>query len=255
VPFAALLAVLFVISLIGLAVYGVFSASDPSIKSSDDLPDGVTLVLTFIQDLVFVYAAWIAVKLSIGRVSLGRLGIRWPANWRDAFKWAALAYGGFWVVAIVLAAIFGSPKDQTLVTDLKAQDSTAVLIGWAVLICIAAPVAEETFFRGFMFTTFRARMGLAWAAILDGAVFGLGHAPAAPIQLIALGAFGVGLCLLYARSQSIIPCMALHALNNSITFGATKDLGGGLFALVVVGSVGAVIAGGAALTRRSTVAV
>ena len=90
-----------------------------------------------------------------------------------------------------------------------------------------------------------------WAALLDGLVFGLGHAPAAPIQLIALGAFGVGLCLLFWRTQSIIPCMALHALNNSITFGATKDLDGGLFAAVVVLSVGTVIAGATAVSARS----
>ena len=56
---------------------------------------------------------------------------------------------------------------------------------------------EEFFFRGFMFGVFVRRMPLVWAALLDGVVFGLGHAPAAPIQLIALGAFGVGLCLLY----------------------------------------------------------
>ena len=94
-------------------------------------------------------------------------------------------------------------------------------------------------------------MGVVWAALLDGLVFGLGHAPAAPIQLIALGAFGVGLCLLIWRTQSIIPCMALHALNNSITFGATKDLDGGLFAAVVVLSVGTVVAGATAVSARS----
>ncbi|MDX6672313.1 MAG: hypothetical protein QOI91_2676, partial [Solirubrobacteraceae bacterium] len=73
----------------------------------------------------------------------------------------------------------------------------------------------------------------------------------APIQLIALGAFGVGLCLLFWRTQSIIPCMALHALNNSITFGATKELDGGLFAAVVVLSVGTVVAGATAVSARS----
>jgi uncharacterized protein len=113
---------------------------------------------------------------------------------------------------------------------------------------------EEFFFRGFMFGVFVRRMPLVWAALLDGLVFGLGHAPAAPIQLLALGVFGVGLCLLYWRTQSIIPCMALHALNNSITFGVTKDLDGGLFAAVVVLSVGTVIAGGTAVSRRAAVA-
>ncbi len=98
-------------------------------------------------------------------------------------------------------------------------------------------------------------MGVAWAALLDGVVFGLGHAGGAEaIQLIALGAFGVALCLLYWRTQSIIPGMALHALNNSITFGSTLDLEPALFAGVVVGSVGIVIAAATAVSARTAVA-
>ena len=56
-PFAALLAVLFIVSITAAAVYGVVKASDPSIKSTDDLPDSATLALTFFQDLVFVFGA------------------------------------------------------------------------------------------------------------------------------------------------------------------------------------------------------
>ena len=99
-----------------------------------------------------------------------------------------------------------------------------MLIAWAVMICVVAPFVEELFFRGFMFTVFSRRIGVFWATPLVGVIFGLGHAPAPAISLIALGVFGAGLCLLYWRSQSIIPCMALHALNNSITFGVVKDL-------------------------------
>jgi membrane protease YdiL (CAAX protease family) len=97
------------------------------------------------------------------------------------------------------------------------------------------------------------RLGPLWAALLVGLVFGLAHAPAEPIQLIALGAFGVGLCLLRWRTQSIIPSMALHALNNSVTFGVVKDLDPALFAGVVVLSVGTVTAVGTALSSRSAV--
>jgi membrane protease YdiL (CAAX protease family) len=250
-PFAALLAVLLIVSLVAAAVYGVIQASDPSVKSTDDLPDAATLALTVFQDLVFVFGAFVAVKLALGSVSRVRLGLVRVRDWGTALKWGGGAYALFWGVAIVLALIFSDPKDQQLVTDLKAENSTLVLVGWAILICVLAPVVEEIFFRGFMFGVFSRRMGVVWAALLDGLVFGLGHAPAAPIQLIALGAFGVGLCLLFWRTQSIIPCMALHALNNSITFGATKDLDGGLFAAVVVLSVGTVVAGATAISARS----
>jgi hypothetical protein len=105
-----------------------------------------------------------------------------------------------------------------------------------------------------MFTALQRRLGVAWSALIVGLVFGLGHAPAPIISLVALGVFGVGLCLLYWRTESIIPGMALHALNNSITFGAVKSLDPALFAGVVVLSVGAVVAAGAAVSSRATVA-
>ena len=61
-----------IVSLVGAAVYGVVQASDPSIKSTDDLPDAATLALTFFQDLVFVFGAYVAVKLALGQRAAAR---------------------------------------------------------------------------------------------------------------------------------------------------------------------------------------
>ena len=82
----------------------------------------------------------------------------------------------FNAVALLLAEIFGQPKEQTLVDDIRAEDALPVVIAWGVLVCVLAPFVEEVFFRGFMFTVFARRMGVAWAALLDGVVFGIGHA-------------------------------------------------------------------------------
>jgi membrane protease YdiL (CAAX protease family) len=253
-PFAALFAVLVVVNLIGAAVFGVVAAGDPSIKEFGDLPDGAQLGLTLVQDVLFVLGAYVSVLLVLGRVPRARFGLRRVAQVGRAVLWAAAVFGGFWFVTLLLSVIFGSPGDQELVKDVKAEDSLTTLVGYGVLICVAAPVVEELFFRGFMFTVFRERLGVAWSALLVGVVFGIGHAPAPAISLIALGVFGVGLCLLYWRTQSIIPGMALHALNNAITFGAVKSLEPGLFIAVVVCSVGVVVAGASALSARSTVA-
>ena len=169
--------------------------------------------------------------------------------------WAAAVFAAFWTVTIALTLIFGQPDEQTLVTDLKSEDSLATVIAFGLLLCLAAPVAEELFFRGFMYTILAPRLGAIWAALLVGTLFGVGHAIGAePIAVIALSAFGIGLCILYWRTQSIIPCMALHALNNSITFGVVKDLDPALFAGVVVASVGVVTAGAHALSARPRVA-
>jgi membrane protease YdiL (CAAX protease family) len=44
-----------------------------------------------------------------------------------------------------------------------------------------------------------------------------------PAFLVPLAALGMGLCLLYVRTGSLYPCIAAHALNNSIAFGASLD--------------------------------
>lgn len=254
VPFVALVAVLFLISLVGAAVYGIVAATDPAIDDTDDLPVGVTQTLTVVQDVVFVAVGWIAVRLALGRAPRERFGLVRVRRFWDAVGWAAVAYALFWAVAIALTQVFGEPDEQALVTDLEEEQALGILVVWALLICVAAPIVEEFFFRGFMFTVFARRLGPVWGALTCGVVFGLGHAPADTIQLVALGAFGVGLCLLYWRTKSIIPCMALHALNNSITYGVTKDLEPALFGGLVVASVGTVIAAGVAVSERARVA-
>jgi membrane protease YdiL (CAAX protease family) len=254
VPFFALFAVLVIVSIVGLAVFGVAKATDTSVTGADDLPVSFTQALTFFQDLIFVFAAWIGVKLALGKVTAADLGLRRVRRIWPAVGWAVLALVAFNAVALLLAEIFGQPKEQTLVDDIRAEDALPVVIAWGVLVCVLAPFVEEVFFRGFMFTVFARRMGVAWAALLDGVVFGLGHAGGAEaIQLVALGAFGVALCLLYWRTQSIIPGMALHALNNSIAFGEALDLDPGLRVGIVVGSVGVVLAAGTAVSSRAAV--
>jgi membrane protease YdiL (CAAX protease family) len=254
-PFVVLAIVFVVIGIFGAAAIAVLASADPSISVTNP-PDWVTIGLTSIQDAGFVFAAWIAVRLSGRRAGPEDFGLRLVPV-RRAVLWMAAVYLTFWIAAAVLLLIFGAPPDQDIVSELKKQDSFAVLAGYAVLTCMFAPFAEEFFFRGFMFTTLRPRIGAVWGSIVVGLVFGLVHAPGSPLLGVAvLAAFGMGLCVLYVRTGSIIPCMALHAIHNSISFATTKSLPAwGLLGLLAV-SVGAVVAvaGGVARTASPAVA-
>lgn len=248
-PFAALAIVVVAVSSFQGAALGIAHKGSP-----DDFPLTVGLAFTVLQDCMLVFAAWLALRLSLGRAGPADLGLRRVSRRGQAVLWVIAVYVVFLTTAYVLSQIFGNPPDQALVKDIKAEKSTAVLAGFAVVTCVVAPVAEEIFFRGFMFRAFAARLGPAWGALLCGVVFGLVHAPNPVIGLIALGVLGVGLCVLYWRFQSIIPCMALHALNNSITFGLTTNLDGAASLGLVVASVGLVVAGASALSARPAVA-
>ena len=114
---------------------------------------------------------WIA-----GRLTPATFGLRVPAV-GPALGWTLAAYAAFWVGAIIVGVAFGNPEEQDIVTDLKAEDSFAVLAGFGVMTCIVAPIAEEFFFRGFMFRVLAERTNVALGGVVTGAVFGLVHLP------------------------------------------------------------------------------
>jgi len=254
-PFAAMVLVFVVVSSLQAAVFGIMHSSDPARYATvADLPLSISIVFTLLQDGALVFAAWLSLRLSLGHCGPAELGLRRVASVGRAIAAVIAVYVVFLTITWLLAKLFGNPPDQELVTDIKREKADTVLVGFAVMTCLVAPVAEELFFRGFMFRVFAARLGPIPGALLCGAVFGLVHAPNPALGLLALGVFGVGLCFLYWRLQSIIPCMALHALNNSITFGLTTKLHDEALLGLVVASVGLVVAGASAVSARPSVA-
>jgi uncharacterized protein len=81
---------------------------------------------------------------------------------------------------------------------------------------IVAPLAEEVFFRGFLYAGLRSRLGLAWGLILSGAIFAVVHVIPGVIPPIFF--MGVLFALLYEVTGSIWPCIALHSAVNALAF-------------------------------------
>jgi membrane protease YdiL (CAAX protease family) len=238
-PFAALLATFVGVLLLSI-VAGIFIAIGGG--EVDDDATGLTLVLTAAQAVILVGAAWYTVQRLSRRPTPASFGLR-RTRFLPAFGWTLAAYAGFWFAAALVLVALGQPEEQQLTQDIEDEDALAVLLGYAVLICFVAPLAEEFFFRGFMFRALAERIPVLWAAVVAGGVFGLIHLPGSPAEsVLVLSLFGVALCLLLWRTGSLIPCIMLHALNNSISFGATKELPWWGFVLLIVGSVGTTLA-------------
>jgi uncharacterized protein len=91
-----------------------------------------------------------------------------------------------------------------------------VLVGFAAV--VSAPVVEEIFFRGFLYRSLRNRMGIVPACLIVGAVFGLGHWQYPLLVRPVLAAFGVIACLLYERTGSLLPGIAMHSYIDSSGF-------------------------------------
>jgi membrane protease YdiL (CAAX protease family) len=188
-----------------------------------------SLIASVLVDACFVGVALYLASLH-GRVRPADFGYRRvnPALGIGAFVTAGI---GYYAVTLIYGQLF-KLHGEKLPKELGVSKSTAALVGAVLFVCVIAPIAEEFFFRGFIFGALRRwRIELAgrnigtWvAAVVTGILFGLAHSASASAQyLIPLGFFGFVLCLLRWRTRSLYPGMALHSLNNSLALGIGQE--------------------------------
>jgi hypothetical protein len=79
---------------------------------------------------------------------------------------------------------------------------------------VAAPLVEETFFRGFLLPALLQHYRFWPAALIDGLVFASIHFT--PTAIVPLFVLGVLLCVLYRATNSIWPSIILHAIMNTL---------------------------------------
>lgn len=81
---------------------------------------------------------------------------------------------------------------------------------------VVAPVAEEVFFRGYLYAGARHVWGVAWGAIASSLVFAVVHV--VPGVLPPIFVMALIFVLIYERTRSIWPCIILHGAVNSLAF-------------------------------------
>jgi membrane protease YdiL (CAAX protease family) len=89
-----------------------------------------------------------------------------------------------------------------------------------VVVIVLAPMAEETFFRGFLYKALRRRFSVWPAALMSGAIFGAVHFSELRSLLIipSLVVVGIVLAMVYERRQSLLASIATHATFNLVGF-------------------------------------
>jgi membrane protease YdiL (CAAX protease family) len=237
-PFAAILGTL-IVALVGVGVLALI-AEAAGVDTDGDTP-GITIGGTYIQDLALVGVAFLIARRLDPPATAAKFGLRLPRGglWRTV-GWTGVAWAGFFAFSAIWAAALGITDNDDLPSELGVDDSTLALIAVAILVCVAAPIAEELFFRGFCFTSFRRTLGTLPAAVLVGIIFGAIHLGGTDIEFIVpLMVFGLFLCLLYVWTDSLVPSIVLHALNNALALGVSQDWGAATL-LAMVGAAAAV---------------
>lgn len=89
--------------------------------------------------------------------------------------------------------------------------------GWLGIICIAVlgPVLEEMMFRGVITKVLLQKYSPVKAILLSAFIFGFFHVN--PAQVAGAMLSGVLFAWLYYKTGSLIPCILIHILNNSLS--------------------------------------
>lgn len=128
----------------------------------------------------------------------------------------------FWAGVAAVGTILPSTWMQEFLPELdeSAADTFKSIVhapmGYAVL-CLFAPLVEETVFRGAILRSLLDTKMRPWAAIcISAALFGVVHGNLAQMP----HAFIIGILLgwMYHRTRSILPEVVLHWVNNTVVY-------------------------------------
>jgi uncharacterized protein len=214
----------FVVALVGtLIAVGIVAVATGA--SADDENPTFTVVATLMQSLIFIGTGVLFASFT-RKPAPWQFGLRRTRLW-PAVGWAALGLFSFYLFAAVYTAAVQPDAEQTVAQDLGADEGTFGLIAAGFMVVCVAPVAEEFFFRGFFYRALRSRFSILPAAAIDGGLFGLIHFSGSGTDglliLPPLAALGFMFCLVYEKTGSLYPVIALHALNNALAFGIQAE--------------------------------
>jgi uncharacterized protein len=214
----------FLVALIAtLVVVGILAAATGA--TADDEDPTFTIVATFLQGMVFIGTAVLFASFT-RKPRPEQFGLR-PTRLWPAVGWAALWMVSFYVLVALYSVIVQPDAEQTVAQDLGADQGTFGMIAAGFMVICVAPFAEEFFFRGFFYRALRSRWSVMGAATIDGLLFGVIHYDFSGVDALLilppLGILGFIFCLVYERTGSIYPTIAMHAFNNAIAFAVTIE--------------------------------
>jgi membrane protease YdiL (CAAX protease family) len=119
-------------------------------------------------------------------------------------------------IAFVGMTVFsGGPVEPVDSLGLRGiQLSPAIMLMLVFLLCVAVPLTEEVYFRGFLYPALKRRFPLWVAAVVQAALWSLLHEYPAPL-IIALFLVGLFLAWIYEQRRTLVTPIAIHAMMNA----------------------------------------
>ncbi len=175
-----------------------------------------------VAQIVFDVVAFVVVPLALlgwGKPALRLLGLR-RISW-DTIGWAAIGVGGAFVILTIYAQLVNvigldELEPVSTIEDDEFYASVGLVALIAFLVVVVAPIAEEVFFRGFLFGGLIHRFGLWLPAIVSALLWAAIHVDVG--SLIPFTLIGLLFVYLYLRTGSLTSAVLAHFVINVVGF-------------------------------------
>jgi membrane protease YdiL (CAAX protease family) len=187
-------------------------------------PGGSALLLTsitFQASLMAFTLLWVAVRHR-GRLPALGLGSRRTAAdvamgaWLGAVLFGLAAFAVLPLLQFLWRQVTGDPAPAINQPILPSDPTPGQIVLGVASVVVGAPVAEEIFFRGFLFGSLRGRLSFFPAAAISAAAFALFHVQ--PLLVMVMLFVGIALAFLYEWRRSLAVPIAAHAIFNLIGY-------------------------------------
>lgn len=172
------------------------------------------VALLFEAVLLVLVVAWVRHRHHVGLEALG-----WrhrPGSLRAGLVWGAVGFGlSLFAGSLTLwiaGEVSGGPVEAPEQLPSGLTGGELVLAG--VVAVAVAPLAEELFFRGFVYQALRRWGGVARAIWISGIAFGVAHL--IPLLMPALALLGVAFAFAFERRRSLVTTTVAHGVHNLI---------------------------------------
>lgn len=172
-----------------------------------------TTFITLISNILALAIIWLFFKIRkkklSGEIQLNKCPVK-----------SVLAAGlfgiGFGVVLGALISIIPfSESMQNSFTDSYSALSAGNAVISIISVAILAPIVEELFFRGLIYTRLKSGMNKIAAAVISSLLFGVMHGEI--IWMLIGFMSGLALVWIFEKTRSLLGCITVHIANNTLS--------------------------------------
>lgn len=219
--------IIYMLAIIGVQVVGGLALAAADVQLGAMAEVIVTVAAYVLSGLLAMFV--LAERLRAAGMTWADIGLRSRRPLIDVL-WGIGAYAAALPLVLVTTLIaqwvsrYIPAQENPIVPLFIESGSWVAKVALFLLAVVAAPFFEELFFRGVLFSSLRAKWGVAAGVIISAVVFGAVHP--LPMGLLPILVLGAVFAVAFNERGSLLPNMVAHACTNAVAFALLFILAG-----------------------------